>query len=100
MAERALLDFVGEGADQGVRSKRSPVPRTRIARGQVGSDHVGHEAALRFPAEHSADDGIGSEIGKYGEPYFGIRAELARLALDATGTGAETDHAHDGATRG
>ena len=95
MAERALLHFVREGADQGVRSERPMIARTRNTGGEIGCDHVRHEAAIRLPTEDGADHCIGAQIGKHGEAHFGIRGQIARVAFDPTGTGAEADHAHD-----
>ncbi len=70
MTERALLDFRGHGADQGVGSKRAVVQRTRTVRRNIGSDHVRHEATLDFPTEDGAHDGIGAQGGKHGEADF------------------------------
>ena|SRR6478735_3777689 len=100
VAERALLDFMGDEADQRVRAKRAIVPRTGSAGRQIRCDEIGPETPIRFPTEHGTDHGVRPQVGQHDKPHFRIRREVSRMALDAAGTGAKASHADDWATTG
>lgn len=100
VAERALLHLVGDGANQPVRPVRTVAPPRRASRSEVGSNHVGHEAALGFPTEDGPHDCIRSQVRQHGKADLAVRNEVTGMALDPPRTRAKTDHANDGSTAG
>src|SRR4051812_44872512 len=96
MAEGALLYFVSDRPHQGVRPKRAILAGAGGAGREIRSDDVGHEAAIDFPPEHCAHDGISTQIGQHGKTHFGVRAEVTRLAFDPARTNTKAYHSHDG----